>query len=50
MTKCLETHRACQESVCVCDVGEDTVAFFHKELLSGFGYGKSCTIRSKAPH
>lgn len=47
MTKCLETHRACQESVCVM-LGKVQVAFFHKETLSGFGYGKSCTILSKA--
>lgn len=46
MTKCLETHRACQESVYVM-LGRTQVAFFHEEN-SGFGYGKSCTVLSKA--
>lgn len=45
MTKCLETHRACQESMCVM-LGKTQVAFFHKEN-SGFGYGKACTILSQ---
>lgn len=49
MTKCLETHRVCQESVCVM-LGRTQVAFSHKELLSGFGSGKSCTILSQALH
>lgn len=46
VTKCLETHGACQESVCVI-LGRAQVGFFHKEN-SGFGYGKSCTTFSKA--
>ncbi|CAI9177216.1 unnamed protein product, partial [Rangifer tarandus platyrhynchus] len=39
VTKCLETHRACQESLCVM-LGRTQVAFFHKEN-SSFGYAKS---------
>ena len=47
VTKCLEIHRACQESVCVV-LGRTQVAFFHQELFSGFGHGKSCAVLSKA--
>lgn len=46
VTKCLETHRACQESMCVM-LGRTQVAFFHKEN-SGLGYGKACTVLAKA--
>ena len=46
MTKCLETHRACQESLCVM-LGRTQVAFFHKEN-SGFGYGRARAVLSKA--
>lgn len=45
MTKCLETQRACQESMCVM-LGRTQVAFFHKEN-SRFGYGKACLILSR---
>ena len=48
VTKCLETQRACQESMCVM-LGRTQVAFFHKEN-SRFGYGKACLILSKALH
>lgn len=46
VTKCLETHGACQESVCVMLGGHKSLSST-KKTLSGFGYGKSCTILSK---